>query len=336
MTKPATIALGTFPFAGPFSRTSDDQNRELIERFASLDGRHLDTAPTYAHGAVEELVGRVLASGSRQRWVIATSCGYVRKPDGSYDVSGRHEDIIADCDESLARLQTDVIDVYYSHIPDPATPFAETIGAMRELKSQGKIRAIGVSNVTLEQLHQYNAEGDVQFVQNRHSLVNRAISEDFSAYCRAAGITISIYQALERGLLTDRGANVQTYRDGDLRASKPEFRLPVRERLAMFVQKHLKPIADSRGQSIETLAVWWALQQPQVGTVQCGATRPEQIDRFMSALSMPTDAELLAALEHAYAALTTHILDEHQMSVRGFMGLEAYNIYKGSASGETR
>jgi aryl-alcohol dehydrogenase-like predicted oxidoreductase len=228
------------------------------------------------------------------------------------------------------------IDSYISHIPDPETPYSETVGALEELRDAGKIRFIGVSNVNLEQLKKYNTSGSISLVQNRLSYLNRAIEPAFSAYCEENSISIVAYQVIERGMLTDVGSRGVQLRDGDLRASKPEFQDDRRAAVSEWVAASLAPLAQQFEASIETLAVWWALQQQAVSIAQIGATSAVQARRLAEAAAFaPTDGTGLAAsLEKAYteferlaATATGH------GSAREFLGLTTYSTYSGSASG---
>jgi aryl-alcohol dehydrogenase-like predicted oxidoreductase len=330
------VGLGTFPFAGPFSPVASDTMLAILRKYVASGGSYIDTAPTYSHGAVERLLGSELLASNRDKIVLATSCGYVRTPEGKYRVSGKYADVMRDCEESLARLGTDYIDVYYSHIPDMDTPFDETIDAMRALKERGAIRSIGVSNVTLEQLRQYNAHGDISFVQNRFSPINRALPAELINYCAANDISVVAYQVLERGILTDRGARGLQLRSGDLRESKPEFSPNALPRLSAWVDTYLKPLAAGEGIPIASLVIWWALQLPGVALCQCGATSPRQLEEVLGARTLSPRVGILEALESAYAVLERQIRESAGQTVRAFMGLEAYDIYKGSASGEAR
>src|SRR5579864_2796892 len=255
------VGLGTFPFANPFTPVSESSALALIEEFLRRGGEYFDVSPTYAFGAVEEMLGRALRGRRREEFFISTSCGYVRDGDG-YRVSGKYDDVVRDCDESLERLGLDFIDIYMSHIPDPAIPFSETMRALADLRSAGKVRAIAVSNVTLEQLGEYNQGGDVNFVQNRFSLINRSLSSQFIDYCKDNEIGIVAYQVIERGLLTPSKNGLAEYREGDLRRRKPEFATPVQTRLREWVGRAIEPIADQSGSSVTALAIAWALQQP--------------------------------------------------------------------------
>lgn len=332
----AGVGLGTFPFAGPFTPVTGESARGILRRFVAGGGGYLDTSPTYAHGSVEALVGEVLREFPREDLQIATSCGYVRQDDGGYKVSGARADVEADCEDSLRRLGLGYIDVYFSHIPDLSVSFAETVDAMCSLQRRGLIRALGVSNVTLEQLKSYNASGAIRYVQNRFSPINRTLGDDFVTYCRDHDIAIVAYQVLERGLLTNGGARGLRLREGDLRHTKPEFAQTVSERLGLWLRTSICPLAAQHNVSVAALAIWWATHLPGVQICQCGATSVAQVEDILAARSFQPRGELLAILEVAYQELERQIRGTTGGTIRGFMGLESYNVYKGSASGEMR
>lgn len=328
-----SMGLGTFPFASPFGKMDDANSREILSAFLKRCGKYIDVAPTYAFGKVEELLGEEFKKFNRNQFFVNTSCGYVRSGD-AFVVSGKYDDVIADCEASLRRLQLDYIDLYISHIPDVNTPFDETISAMRKLKEDGKIKHIGVSNVTLEQLKEYNRNGDVEFVQNRFSLLNHSVNEEFANYLLSNNIGLVAYQVLDRGLLTNKMLGEFIVKEGDLRKKKPEFNENIVAEIANWVRTSLKPIADKYGISIATLAIKWAQKQPFVAMCQCGATKMEQLNDFENAVNKIIPSIFYDEVDAAYLELEKIIREKYNQTVRQFMGLESYNLYSGSASGK--
>lgn len=327
------IGLGTFPFANPFTPISKDEVNKVVSAFLDFGGKYIDTAPTYAFGETERVVGQALRSAkkaNRKDYFLASMCGYVLDENNQYKVSGKHKDVIADCESSLQRLQVDYLDLYMSHLPDPNTPFEETVGALVELKKQGKVKYIGVSNVSLEQLKEYNKNREINFVENRFSLLNRAISPDFFEYCSNSDINIIVFQVIERGLLTNKVIEGLSLREGDLRNKKPEFGEDIRSRIALWVAEYLKPIADDLSVTVSALALWWTLQQPGITICLNGATSHSQLHDNFRAMSLKPAHGTLERIERAYQTLESQLSEEYSKSVREFMGLAQYNIYKGS------
>lgn len=327
------VGLGTFPFANPFGKVEEAVAAEVLHTFLHSGGRYIDVAPTYAFGQVEEFLGKELKEYARDDFFINTSCGYVLKDD-KFVVSGKYEDVIADCDASLRRLGVDYIDLYISHIPDVNTPFAETMGALRELKQKGKIKHIGVSNVSLEQLKEYNADGVVEFVQNRFSLLSNSGSEEFRKYLLDNNIGLVAYQVIDRGLLTNKMLSSLVLSESDLRRKKPEFKQEIVQELSRWIVESVYPIAQKYGISITTLAIKWARKQDFVVMCQCGATSPQYIKDFVDVTAVDTPSDFYSEVDAAYDTLSKHIQNTYGQTVRQFMGLESYNLYSGSASGK--
>jgi len=327
------IGLGTFPFASPFTVIDELTSSKILNLFLDNGGQYIDTAPTYSFGAVESFLGSALKNINRSKYFICTSCGFVLNDSHQFDVSGKYEHVIKDCEESLKRLGLDYIDLYISHIPDPKTPFSETIGAMNELKKQGKVRKLGVSNVTLDQLKEYRKYGLIEYVQNRFSLINRSLDAEFIKYCEENNVGITAYQVIERGLLTNNAATL-VLREGDLRNKKAEFASDIRERIGRWVAQYLVPIANELNIAVTTLVIWWALNQPGIALCQAGATSEKQILDNIKVLSFTPPSGTLERLNKSYSILEEEIKKEYSRSVREFMGLAQYNLYSGSASGK--
>lgn len=328
-----TIGLGTFPFAGPFTLVDDEQALQIVQAYLDQGGSYLDTAPTYAFGRVESLLGDALRGRARETFFVNTSCGYVREGDG-FRVSGKEQDVRADFFESLERLGLEYIDSYISHIPDLDTPFEETVGALELLKAEGLVRHIGVSNVTFDQLKLYCQYGDIELVQNRFSLINRSLDATFIDYCMERGIGIVAYQVIERGILSDVDHRISDLRSGDLRSTKPEFADEVNALLRPWVKEMLQPIASTAGMSTACLAMAWAASQPGIAVVQAGATSSEQLSVIADARRAEINSSVARDVDDAYAELVARVRTEGASTVREFMGLESYNLYGGSASGK--
>src|SRR5579859_2682290 len=318
----ATVGLGTFPFANPFTPIDEQEVKKVILAFLEMGARYIETVPVYASGETESMIGRILKNLKRERYFLSDMCGLALDESGQFKRSGKYNDVIASCNASLSRLGIDYFDLYISHSPDVNTPFQETIGAMVELKRQGKTRELGVSNVSLEQLKDYNATGHVKWVENRFSLLNRSLSPEFIGYCQEHGIGIIAFQVIERGLLTEKSVQGITLREGDLRAKKSEFAAGTRDVIEAWVRTSLKPISDDLGVSLPALAIWWAMQQPSIAVCLTGATKEEQIRKSLEALKFVPPAGTINRVEESYAALANQIEQAHSTSVRSFMGLD--------------
>src|SRR6202162_2910696 len=221
------IALGTWAIGGWMWGGSDE--REAINAIhAALDrGINLiDTAPVYGFGRSEEIVGKALAiGGRRQRAYIATKVGLDWK-DGKPFRNASKARIVEEAENSLRRLQTDVIDLYQVHWPDPQTPIAEVADAMGELHRAGKIRAVGVSNFSPAQMTEFRKVAPLHAAQPPYNLFERGIDDDVVPYCRDQNIALLAYGSLCRGLLSGSMSRSTRFSGDDLRKSDPKFREP--------------------------------------------------------------------------------------------------------------
>lgn len=325
------IGLGTFPFANVFTPVNRNDIKKILKSFFESGGNFIDSAPLYGFGEVETLLGDALQSFPKKKYSVITKCGYIWGEDKKPKFSGRYKDVISDCEKSLKKLRVEAIDIYMSHYPDPNTPFEETVGAMAELQKKGKIKSIGVSNVTLSQLKEYNYSNNIKYIQNRFSLLNQSFDKEFQDYCTNKGIMLIPYQVIERGLLTNkvikRGLftnkviKKMNLRSDDLRNRKPEFEQQRVEVIAPWVYNEIKPLADQIGVPISSLAAWWAINQTNVGFCICGATSSQQVKENLSTLHKKIPTSILDKLNESYRKLEIHIKSTYSMNVRQFLGI---------------
>jgi aryl-alcohol dehydrogenase-like predicted oxidoreductase len=275
--KTSRIGLGTWAIGGwMWGGTDEAQSiatiRSAVERGVTL----IDTAPAYGFGRSEEIVGKALAAGGlRDRVQIATKVGLAWK-DGRIFRDSSAARIRQEIDDSLRRLQTDVIDLYQVHWPDFETPLDETARALGDLRRQGKIRAIGVSNFSPAQMDVFRAVTRLDAVQPPYNLFEREIEADVLPYARVAGLAVLSYGALCRGLLSGRMTAATTFKGDDLRQVDPKFQ-GERFRQYLAAVDDLKKLARERfGKSVLALAVRWVLDQgPTIAL--WGARNPQQM-----------------------------------------------------------
>ena len=286
----SVVGLGTNNF-GP----RIDYERSLAVVDAALDAgiTLFDTADIYGQGTSEEFIGRAL-EGRRDRVLIATKFG---KPmdERPEERRGTRAYIHAACDASLRRLRTDVIDVYQMHEPDEETPIEETLGALDELVDAGKVRNIGSSNFTAEQIEDADRvaheRGFTRFVsaQNHYSLVERDIEDDVLPACDRLGIGMLPYFPLASGLLTGKYTRGETATEGRLAGREiPDTRW---DRLAA-----LQELANARGVPLLSLAIGGLAAMPAVASVIAGATKPEQVRANVEAGAWEPTSKDLGAL----------------------------------------
>ena len=273
------IVLGTWPMAGiKWAGINERDCVATIQRAIDLGVNMIDTAYMYGkHGEAEALVGRAIAD-RRDRVLIATKGGL--EWDGDSDgriVDCSYGRLMAQADESLRRMGIDVIDLYQVHMFDEAAPIAETARAMADLYAQGKIRAIGVSNWTCEQMDTFRSSAPLHAVQPLYNMLQRGAEADVLPYCRQHNLAGIVYRPLERGLLTDSIRSATEFPESDSRRGKPEWQGDAYDRTYAMVQK-LRAVADEHGKTVAQVVINWTLCQPGVTAVVCGAKRPEQVE----------------------------------------------------------
>ncbi len=244
----------------------------------------IDTAPAYGLGISEEIVGKAIA-GRREQVVLATKCGlawHTAKGRLFFEQAGKpvHRYLGADSiryelEQSLKRLRTDHIDLYQTHWQDPTTPVEETMTALLDLKRQGKIRAIGVSNITVETLREYQRFGPVDTDQERYSLIDRNHEAALIPHCREQGISVVAYSPLAHGLLTGKIGPERKFKGDDLRRNNPRFAPEARAKIEGMLDR-IRPIAKQRGLTLGQLVIAWTVAQPGVTHALAGARNPQQ------------------------------------------------------------
>jgi len=271
------IGLGTWAMGGwMWGGTDEAQSIATIRSAIDHGVTLIDTAPVYGFGRSEEIVGKALEGSLQQRVTIATKVGLAWK-DGAIYRDSRPARIRREIEDSLRRLRTDVIDLYQVHWPDFETPIAETARTLEDLRRQGKIRAIGVSNFSPAQMQMFTADAELDAVQPPYNLFEREIEADMLPYAVGAGLTVLSYGALCRGLLSGRMSADTKFNGDDLRNVDPKFQ---GERYPQYLAAvdELKKLARERfGKSVLALAVRWVLDQgPTIAL--WGARNPGQLD----------------------------------------------------------
>ncbi len=292
------VGLGTWAMGGTqWGGTDDDESVRTIHAALDLGVTLIDTAPAYGFGHSEEVVGRALVErGGRDRAVIATKVGLQQRGDQVVRNSSR-EQLFNEIEVSLKRLKTDYIDLYQVHWPDFATPYEETAQALLDLQRAGKIRAIGVSNYSIEAMERFRRVAPLASAQPPLNLFEREALEDIIPWCRAQGVATLTYGALCRGLLSGTLNAGTTFVGDDLRKTDPKFLPP---RFAQYLQavQRLEQFAQERyGKSVLALAVRWVLEQPGVSVALWGARRTTELDALQDVMGWRLDGEALTYID---------------------------------------
>src|SRR5882672_9982479 len=273
------IALGTWAIGGWMWGGTDEKESIRTIHAALEEGINLiDTAPVYGQGRSEEIVGEALRQhGRRESIIVATKVG-IDWTNGKIERNSGRKRILQEFEDSLRRLQTDYIDIYQVHWPDTLVPVEETALTLRELYEQGKIRAIGVSNYSPEQMARFETAAPLHTIQPPYNLFEREIERDVLPYALGHNVTTLTYGALCRGLLSGAMHADRQFSTDDLRkSSDPKFQQP---HFAEYLDAASKLDAYARehfGKRVIHLAVRWLLDQPGVGVALWGARRPEQL-----------------------------------------------------------
>ncbi len=242
-------------------RLADDESRRLLNAALDQGYNFLDTASLYGLGHNEGLIGKYLAS-RRDEYTLASKCGFSRKEDGNTIMDGRPETLKQTCEDSLRRLNTDSIDLYYLHRIDPAVPVEESVGALAQLVDAGKIKTIGLSEICADSLRRAHAVHPITAVQSEYSLWARTPERKILAACAELGVAFVPFSPLARQFLTGKCGDVTTVGEDDIRASNARPRFEP-ENFAKN-EKLLIPyaaIAERQGCSMAQLALAWLLAQ---------------------------------------------------------------------------
>jgi len=297
------VGLGTWAIGGwMWGGTDEAQSIDTIHRAIDKGIGLVDTAPVYGFGRSEEIVGKALADGRRDQVALATKVALNWNDDHDKvwrDASASR--IEQEVDDSLRRLQTDRIDIYQVHWPDPETPMEETARALEKLYRAGKIRAIGVSNFTPAQMDELQKTVPLHSLQPPYNLFERDIEQETLPYCRENGIATITYGALCRGLLTGKMREDTQFTGDDLRKNDPKFQ-GERYRQYLNAVAELDRFARERYQkNVLALALRWLVDQPGVTTALWGARRPEQLDPVGEIDGWSLDKEAMTAIDEILA-----------------------------------
>lgn len=255
----------------------DDAVGLQVAKTAIEEGMNfIDTAYSYGNGRSEELIGKALQeTGGRDEVVIATKAAS-REVKGERVLDNSPDFLKQSVDDSLRRLETDYIDLFYIHHPDEDTNKAEAVGALQELKEAGKIRAIGVSNFSMEQLKEANQDGYVDVLQGEYHLFNRKAEEEYFPYLKEQGISFIPYFPLASGLLTGKYNANTIFPEDDLRAHQPNFQGDLFQENIKKVDK-LRPIAENHHVEVVHIVLAWYLTKEVIDAIIPGAKQPRQV-----------------------------------------------------------
>ena len=257
--KVSAIGLGCMNMSMGYGPANDADSERLLLGVLEQGYTFLDTAALYGLGHNEELIGRTL-SDHRDQYTLASKCGLMPGPDGRPTLDGRPEAIRRSCEDSLKRLRTDVIDLYYLHRLDPNVPIEDSVGTLAELVSAGKIRTVGLSEVSTDTLLRAHAVHPITAVQSEYSLWTRTPERKMLAACRELGVAFVPFSPLTRGFLAGSAQDVTHLSEDDIRCTnaRPRFEPEAFAKNAALLRP-FQEIADAQGCSSAQLALAWIL-----------------------------------------------------------------------------
>lgn len=297
------LGLGTNKIGGHnlFPGLDDQTGVQTVKAALDHGISMLDTAFMYGLGNSEYLIGQAIADYDRHQIVIATKAA--QDPDQELRPNNRPAFLTQQVDNALQRLGTDYIDIFYIHFPDQDTPKYEAVGALEKLKEAGKIRAIGVSNFSLDQLKEANQDGYVDIVEDAYNLIDRQAAQTLMPYLQQQKISFVPYFPLASGLLTGKYQANQTFEPGSWQAKRANFQGERFAAITTALAETIKPIAAAHQATPAQVVLAWYIQDPAIAVVIPGARTPEQAAQNAAALNVTLSVDEVKQISAAFKHL---------------------------------
>ena len=300
----SVLGFGCWEMGGTYGDIAEAEVTAAVNRAIDLGINCFDTAPAYGSGESESLLGRALGA-RRKEVLVVTKCG-VGYPDRPKGRDSRMVSILDSVEQSLRNLATDYLDVLLIHWPDVNTPFDETMHALDSLVRQGKVRAVGVSNFTLDQIQECESFRRVDVVQYGLNMFDRRMEQEIFPYCLQQGTGVMVYGPLAFGLLSGAFTANTTFGNNDWRSTggRPGWNVGV------FAEEHfqrnlqvveeLKPIAEVRGKNMPHLALRWVLSNPAVSVALVGTRTVQEVEDNVAGLEWALSGAEMAQIDEVF------------------------------------
>jgi aryl-alcohol dehydrogenase-like predicted oxidoreductase len=294
------IAFGTWQLGGDWGPTDEEAAIAAIRHAADEGVNLFDTAQGYGFGASERLLVKALAGRPRDQVVIATKGGLRPTTGGGVERDASPSWVRQGVEESLKSLDTDYIDLYQVHWPDPKVPFAATAGALRDLVAEGKIRHVGVSNFDAEQMEAFSGTLPVETLQPPYHLFRRDIEASVLPYTRAHDVGVLAYGPLAHGLLGGGLTAASRFAADDWRSKSAVFKGDLYQ-ANLRVVAELEQFAQEMGTKVDRLAVAWVLANPAVDVAIVGTRNPRHVDDAIAATELRLDTDAMSRIDQIMA-----------------------------------
>ena len=301
--KVSAVGLGLMSMSGIYGNANDEESIRVIHHALDKGINFLDSSDMYGWGHNETLLGKAL-KGRREGVIVGTKFGQTKDADGKQGVNGKPEYVMQACEASLKRLGIDVIDLYYQHRVDTNTPIEDTVGAMKRLIEQGKVRALGLSEAAPETIRRAHKVHPIAAVQNEYSLMYRREGEETLKACRELGIALVAYAPLGRSMLTGSVKGKADLPEGDRRLAHPRFQ-PEHLDANVKIVKRLEEIAEQKKCTPAQLVLAWLLAQGKDVIPIPGTKRKQRVEENLAALDIRLssgDIEKISAIAPVGAA----------------------------------